>query len=283
MNALREKSVVREGYGVHTGAPARVVLEPRRTGGMWLCASGERAPLADLSVASTSRATTVEAGGGRLRVATIEHALAALAGLAHYEGLAIHVEGPEMPLLGGGAREWCDALGEIDLPTASSPPMRITRRAVLRAGASTYEFNPGDAIDIAVRIDFGDTRLAPEAAWDGDPRDFRARIAPARTFAFERDLDELARSGLARHVAPEAVVVITPRAILSAGEPFAEDEPARHKLLDLLGDLYLHGGVPLGSIRAVRPGHAANARVFAQARAEGVLVPAHLRAPGDPA
>ncbi|HSY24998.1 MAG TPA: UDP-3-O-acyl-N-acetylglucosamine deacetylase [Polyangiaceae bacterium] len=283
MSAFREGSVVREGYGLHTGAPVRVVLEPRRRGGVFLCAGSEQAEIAELSVASTNRATTVEACGGHLRIATIEHALAALAGLAHYGGLAIHVDGPEMPLLGGGAREWCEALGEIDLATAAVPPMRIARRAVLHAGASTYEFVPGEATDIAVRVDFDDPRLAPVAAWHGDPRDFRDRIAPARTFAFERDLGELVRSGLARHVAPEAVVVVTPGAILSAGAPFAEDEPARHKLLDLLGDLYLHGGVPLGALRAVRPGHAANARIFAQARAEGVLVPEPLRSRAHPA
>ena len=213
----------------------------------------------------------------------VEHLLAALAGLAHYEGLAVHVEGPEIPLLGGGSREWCDALIAMHLPTSVVPPMRIARGGVFHMGASAYEFTPGDAVDVGVRIDFDDARLTAEAVWRGDADDFRARIAPARTFAFERDLDELLRNGLARHVAPEAVVVITPRAILSAGAPFAPDEPARHKLLDLLGDLYLHGGVPLGTIRATRPGHHANARVFAQARAEGVLVREPLRASGSDA
>jgi UDP-3-O-acyl-N-acetylglucosamine deacetylase len=68
------------------------------------------------------------------------------------------------------------------------------------------------------------------------------------------------------------VVVLTPDAILCAGRPFAPDEPARHKLLDMMGDLYLHGGPPAGRLRAVRPGHAANARAFARAREEGILV-----------
>jgi len=269
-----------EGRGLHTGVPARVVLEPAPGVDTvvlctrLLCAGGEHAAVAELSIASTNRSTTVEACAGRLRVATVEHLFAALAGLAHYEGLAIHVEGPEMPLLGGGAREWCDTLIGMRLPTAAVPPMRVVRPGTFHAGASTYEFTPGDAVDIGVRIDFDDARIAPDAVWRGDADDFRARIAPARTFAFERDLEELARSGLAQHVAPEAVVVVTPQAILSAGAPFASDELARHKLLDLLGDLYLHGGVPLGTIRAERPGHAANARALAWARAEGILAEA---------
>ena len=83
-----------------------------------------------------------------------------------------------------------------------------------------------------------------------------------------RDIGELVAGGLARHVEPASVVVLAPEAILHAGRAFSPDEPARHKLLDLLGDLYLSGGPPLGRLRAVRPGHAANA-VAAQARARG--------------
>jgi UDP-3-O-[3-hydroxymyristoyl] N-acetylglucosamine deacetylase len=258
------------GHGLHTGEPVRVALE-RTHRAVSLHADGAHALIGELAVASTDRATTVEACDGRLRIGTVEHAFAALAALGVYEGLAIHVDGPEMPLLNGGALDWCRALDALELTPVPAAPMRITRPAVMRVGASTYAFSPGDAIDIGVRIDFGDARLAPEAAWKGEPHDFVDRIAPARTFAFERDLRDFAERGLARHVAPEAVIVVGRDAILCAGAPFAADEPARHKLLDLLGDLYVHGGVPLGSIRADRPGHAANASAFAWARAEGVL------------
>jgi UDP-3-O-acyl-N-acetylglucosamine deacetylase len=68
------------------------------------------------------------------------------------------------------------------------------------------------------------------------------------------------------------VVVLTPDGALSAGRPFEPDEPARHKLLDLVGDLYLYGGPPVGHVRAVRPGHAANALAMRRARDEGIVV-----------
>jgi len=87
------------------------------------------------------------------------------------------------------------------------------------------------------------------------------------------EVEELVRRGLARHVDPASVVVLAPDAVLSAGRAFTPDEPVRHKLLDLLGDLYLHGGPPLGCVRAHRPGHAPNARALRRALAEGVLVP----------
>jgi UDP-3-O-[3-hydroxymyristoyl] N-acetylglucosamine deacetylase len=140
-------------------------------------------------------------------------------------------------------------------------------------GPSRYELAPGDAvIDVSVHIEL-DSRFEPVARWRGDSQDFVARIAPARTFALAHEVEELARRGLARHADPASVVVLAPDAVLSSGRPFAADEPARHKLLDLIGDLYLHGGPPVGSFHAVRPGHASNARAIRRALEDGVLAP----------
>ena len=127
-------------------------------------------------------------------------------------------------------------------------------------------------MDVEVCIDLGYPRFAAEARWQGSPQDFVDRIAPARTFTLARDVEELVRRGLARHVDPDSVVVLAPDAVHHSGRPFRADEPARHKLLDLIGDLYLHGGPPLGRVLAVRPGHASNARAFRRALEEGVLV-----------
>ena len=153
------------------------------------------------------------------------------------------------------------------------PRLEVARAATFDVGPSRYDFTPGRDVEVRVSIQLDDARLAGEASWSGGAEDFVTRIAPARTFALAHEVDELARRGLARHVDPASVVVIAPDAILHAGRPFSPDEPARHKLLDLLGDLYLHGGPPAGRVAAFRPGHAANARAFRRAIAEGVLVP----------
>jgi UDP-3-O-[3-hydroxymyristoyl] N-acetylglucosamine deacetylase len=279
MAATRE--VVLEGVGLHTGALARVVVSARK-GPVCIKACGREARIDELRVASTARATTIEspatnADAQRIRVGTVEHAFAALAGLGVHDGVVLAVEGPELPLLDGTASDWCDALARIGAPS-SEPKLRVARAATLDVGPSEYEFAPADGgdavdVDVEVRIELNDARIDPVARWTGDAGDFRARIAPARTFAAAGDLPELARRGLARHVPPTAVVLLMPDAILCAGRPFSADEPARHKLLDLLGDLYVHGGPPIGRLRAVRPGHAANARAFARAREEGILVP----------
>jgi len=227
----------------------------------------------ELVVASTMRSTTVEACGGRLRVGMVEHLFAALAGAGAYDGLVIDVDGPELPLLDGGASAWCGAIARLPL-RRSRPRLRIAREAVIVCGESRYELDPGDHPAVEARLVLADARLAADARWAGDEDDFRERIAPARTFALAGDVDELAAMGLSRHVDPASVVVVAPDAIHSSGRPFHADEPVRHKLLDLIGDLYLHGDPPLGRVRAVRPGHAANAQAFRRALESGVFAPA---------
>jgi UDP-3-O-[3-hydroxymyristoyl] N-acetylglucosamine deacetylase len=147
----------------------------------------------------------------------------------------------------------------------------VARRESIDVGASRYEFEPGDRVALRVAFETEDPRLARHASWDGDPSDFRERIAPARTFALARDLEAIGRLGLARHVDPAAVVVVMPDAIHGRGA-FAPDEPARHKLLDLVGDFYLHGGPPRGTVTARRPGHGPTLEAIVRARREGILV-----------
>jgi UDP-3-O-[3-hydroxymyristoyl] N-acetylglucosamine deacetylase len=263
------QQVVVTGVGLHSGAPARVVLRAR-PGPVRLATRDGEATLEQLTVAATARATTVESHDARVRIGTVEHAFSALAGLGIRQGVTLIVEGPEMPLLDGGASAWCEALASLQLPSAR-PALRVTREAVFEVGPSRFELSPGAEVDVAVRIDLGDPRFSADARWQGSPGDFVERIAPARTFTLARDVEELVRRGLARHVDPSSVVVLAPDAVHHAGRPFLADEPARHKLLDVIGDLYLHGGPPVGRVVAVRPGHASNARAIRRAIEEGVL------------
>jgi UDP-3-O-[3-hydroxymyristoyl] N-acetylglucosamine deacetylase len=236
-----------------------------------LRAGDAEATVDELVVASTSRATTVEACGGRLRVGMVEHFFAALAGSFTYDGIVVDVDGPEMPLLDGGCSAWCEAISELGLSPAR-PRVRVSRHAVIECGESRYELSPADYVDVGARLVLPEPRWTRDARWEGSPDDFRERVAPARTFALDRDVDRLAELGLCRHVDPASVVVLTQDGAHSAGRPFSLDEPVRHKLLDLIGDLYLSGGPPLGRLRALRPGHEANAQAFRRAREAGVFV-----------
>lgn len=251
-----------DGVGLHSGARACVTLTPR-AGAVTL---NGRA-IEELVVVDTARATSVASP----RVRTVEHLFAALAGQGIYEGVAIDVDGPEIPLLDGGAFAWVQSIRKLTI-ASKNPTLCVMTGATIPVGASSYTFAPARAVRTSVTIDFDDARLVPDASWSGDAADFADRIAPARTFAFARELADLASRGLASHVAPEAVVVLDDDRVHAAGRAFAWDEPARHKLLDLIGDLYVYGGPPIGAVHAHRPGHAATHEAMRRAMIEGVVV-----------
>jgi UDP-3-O-[3-hydroxymyristoyl] N-acetylglucosamine deacetylase len=123
-----------------------------------------------------------------------------------------------------------------------------------------------------VTIDFPPPVCRQRATWDGDAAAFMARIAPARTFGWAHELDALRAVGRASAVDLASVLVFDERGPISGCRPPEPDEPARHKLLDLVGDLTLHGGPPLGIIDAFAPGHTATHAVVVRALSLGVLV-----------
>jgi UDP-3-O-[3-hydroxymyristoyl] N-acetylglucosamine deacetylase len=263
----KRREVVREGVGLHSGTAARVTL--RETAGP--CAfhrAGREVAVVLARVVGTVRATTLDVMGER--VSTVEHLLAACGGLGLHEGLAIEVKGSELPLLDGAARAWCDALEELGV-CATESGIEIVRDADVQVDESRYSFRRAVGVRVAVTIDFGDARLAPFAEWNGDPRDFVERIAPARTFAFEHEIEGLADRGLGSHVTPSSVVVVGKESIFFDGPAFLADEPARHKLLDLVGDLFLHGGPPRGALSAHRPGHRATSAAMHVALESGII------------
>ena len=266
--------VVLEGRGLHGGKLARVTLVARPGPVALQVAGGAigsevETPVHELVVVDTERATTVQAGGASVR--TIEHLFAALAGMGAHSGIAVRIEGEEMPHLDGSARLWCEAIASLGVePTP--PSLEVVREDSVQVGSARYTFARGEGgSGVAVRVDFGDERIATEAVWTGDPAGFRDRIATARTFAFSHELDALAAAGLASHTDPESVVVLTPEAIHSAGRTFLPDEPARHKLIDLVGDLYLYGGPPVGRVLAERPGHTATHAAMRLALQRGIV------------
>jgi UDP-3-O-[3-hydroxymyristoyl] N-acetylglucosamine deacetylase len=230
----------------------------------------EEATLGELVVVDTARSTTIARRDGGLRVATVEHLFAALAASGAREGVLVELEGPEIPLADGCALAFADAIAALGV-APSAPRLRVERDGAIQVGVSRYTFRRAEGVTVEVHVDFGDARLAKTARWEGDPADFRARVAPARTFGFEHEIEELLARGLASHVDRESVVVLGPDRILSAGRPFEPDEPARHKLLDLVGDLFVHGGPPIGATIAERPGHAATHQAVAQAIDRGLL------------
>lgn len=262
--------IIFHGVGLHSGAQCSVGLR-RRAGELAFLQAGNRAVLGELSVVRADRGVQVRSDSG-VEVDLVEHLLAAMAGLSIRNGLEIELTGPEVPLLDGGALELGQALGALELPR-DPPGLRVVQAGDIHVDGSRYAFEPGDLVEIEVEVDFAGVG-SETARWRGDAVDFLSEIAPARTFGFRSEAEELRRLGRAVHVDPYAVIVIEPDgSVAPPGQPPGPAELARHKLLDLLGDLYLFGGPPIGRLRAERPGHARNQRAVRQALEYGLLEP----------
>lgn len=267
-----------DGAGLHGGARASVAL--RAAPGPTSLGAGEAQgrPLSAWRVVRADHGVCVACGAETIDL--VEHVLAAIGGLGLFQGVEVRVTGGEVPLLDGGAAEVARALAGFGVAPVA-PPLVVTRPFSLAVGDATYAIEPASLADpdrrsVSVAIDFAHPRIGrQEARWDGDPADFLDRIAPARTFGFLRDHAALLAAGRARGVdqaALSAVVVFGERDVEPPCVLRGEDEPARHKLLDLVGDLALYGGPPRGHVRAERPGHRATHAFVAAALAEGALL-----------
>lgn len=257
------------GRGLHTGERCTLTLT-RAAGPVCFETPAGDVVREELRVVRTDRGVRVRADALGFELELVEHLFAAFAGMGVQSGVRVGVRGPEVPLADGGAREFALALAALAAPP-EAPSLRVARPAELSVGRAVYAFTPAARASAAVTVEFPG-RGVEHAAWDGTPATFISAIAPARTFGFQRDYAALQAEGRAAHVDLHAVLVLNDDgSALFPDAPGVPNELARHKLLDLLGDLYLFGGPPLGHVRAVRPGHTATHHVVREALARGVL------------
>lgn len=257
------------GIGLHTGRRCSVALAVCE-GPVSVRAENTSAERHELALAETDRGVRVRLGTSGAEVELVEHVFAALGGLGLHHGVSITVVGGEVPLLDGGARALCAAVEALGV-AASAARLEITRTARYEIDGAHYRLEPCAQTHIDVRVAFG--ARAPElAAWNGSPDEFVEHVAPARTFGFASELDELRARGRAAFVDRRYVIALDDEGRGIPPHPGPEgNELARHKLLDLVGDLYLYGGPPRGRISAERPGHRANHAMVARALRDGAL------------
>jgi len=265
------------GVGLHTGAEVRVSLLPAPVdaGVAFVRTDLPGRPRVAASLRNlVSRPRRTALASGAAEVHTTEHLLAALWG-AGVTNLEVLLDGPELPGLDGSAAPFLEAILAAGLvPQGVEARVLAVREPVWveERGAAVVAW-PAERTTVTYVLDYSAHR--PGAGGPGSPlptqivdlaidaETFSRQIAPARTFVLEEEALQLKREGLGRGASPQNTLIWTRDGILENQLRFP-DEPARHKVLDLLGDLYLAGGQVRGRIVAVRSGHALNARLAAR-------------------
>lgn len=255
------------GLGLHGGTRGGVTFR-RRPGPLLFRIENEEVTARQLRVVGTNRSVTVETPGGR-RVRTVEHLLAALAGLGIRQGLSVELEGEELPLLDGGAADVTRAIRALGVPR-SPPPLRVRERGEIVCDGRRYHCVPRATVLVEVTVEFAGCGRE-RAHWDGSPATFADAIAPAPTFGFLQEEASLRAAGLAAGVDPDAVLLLDENGRPRGPRRREPDSLARHKLLDLLGDAFLHGGPPLGQLVVERPGHGPTHAFFREALERGLI------------
>ncbi len=297
------KSIVISGNGLHTGAEVSLHFHPAEanTGVVFQRVDLEGKPsvpaLAKF-VTHTERGTTLEIGTAA--VSTVEHVLAALTGL-EIDNCLVEVDGPEMPIMDGSSLPFVEALEKAGRQELEEDRYYFEIKESIRYYDPEEDVEliaiPADHYQVSVMVDYGTNVLGSQSAQLQKLQDFKSEIAPCRTFSFLHELELLLDHGLIKggdlnnaivYVDQELSeakleklkkafnkeqVSIKPNGILDNLDLHFTNEAARHKLLDVIGDLRLLGAPIKGKIIASKPGHKANttfAKLLAQAMKENM-------------
>ena len=245
------------GVGLHSGDTGTVRLQACSRPGYWVGwlddPGREPIRLEPGQVRETRLCTALQLAERRL--ATVEHLLAALAGTGVSQA-EILVDGEEIPLLDGSALPWVEAIAEAGLSDLGPRELPVYDGApiTLRQEQSFITAMPSPTPLLAAAIEFPQAAIGRQLhSLCLTPASFVAEIAPARTFGFREQVEALLQAGLIRGGALENALVCDGNGWLNPPLRF-DDEPVRHKLLDLIGDLALVG-LPRAQVFAYRGSH----------------------------
>lgn len=283
-----KKQVTISGVGLHTGIEANMTFLPANPnhGYKFQRMDLEGQPIIDAdvdNVVDVSRGTTLEQSGSR--VFTVEHVLAALVGM-EIDNVLIQLSGPEPPILDGSSIQFIDILEDAGLEEQNALRrfFEVPESIHYKDSAREVEMAalPLDDFRVTVMVDYNSPVLGSQHASITDIGQFRQEIASCRTFCFLHELEMLYNNNLIKGGDLNNAIVVVDRVveetelsnlakmfnkqkvevkkegILNNVELRYKNEPARHKLLDVIGDLALVGRPLKAQILAARPGHAAN-------------------------
>jgi len=262
------RSVVAGGHGLHSGLKTGVILHPAPAGhGIVFSSLAGEATIPALleNVADTGYNTTLAAAGRSVR--TVEHLMSALHGLG-ITNLLVKTD-DEIPALDGSALEFCrqiEAAG-LEEQDATVEPVKVARKISVGAGRETLTIEPADRLTIDYTLEYPAPIGVQHFHFDlTSPEAYVREVAPARTFGFVREFHKLAEMGLASGGRLDNLILLDDEKVVNTKLRFP-DEFARHKVLDMIGDLYLLGRPLVGRVTAYRTGHSDNLAMLRAIRA----------------
>ncbi len=252
--------ISREGIGLHSGEKTKVKISPYEKEGYYISFSDKPCEIFKLTqdlIGSTMLCTAVKLGGRNLY--TIEHLLSALAGCG-LNYIHIEVDGREIPLLDGSAIQWVKAFEKVGIKKVPIPDnffQEIKTPIILNKGGSVIALTPSEKTTIISTISFPYKAIGNQTfVIDLNPKCFVEKIAPARTFGFKDQFQELSELGLIKGGSLDNALVCDGDKWVNPPLRF-DNEPIRHKILDLIGDLALVG-LPKAQILVYKGSHSLN-------------------------
>ncbi|MBT3990250.1 MAG: UDP-3-O-acyl-N-acetylglucosamine deacetylase [Rhodospirillaceae bacterium] len=266
MGPEKQKTLLRTmncvGIALHSGEKVSLTLRPAEayTGIIFrrIDIPGSKEIVASWdNVVDTRMCTTLGSEDG-VTISTVEHLMSALAGCG-VDNVYVDVNGPEVPVMDGSAQPFvflieCAGLLEQDAPRRV---IEILKPVRVEIGDKMAELIPSDTFSVGFEIDFESEVVAKqEITVTMVNGSFKKEVARARTFGFMHEVEQLRAAGLGLGGSLDNAVIVEGDKVLNEDGLRYDDEFVRHKVLDAVGDLYLAGGVFLGSYKGVRSGHA---------------------------
>lgn len=259
------------GVGLHTGQKIYLTLLPAPADTGIVFRRVDLTPPVEIqakaeNVGETTLSTTLV--NGDVKVSTVEHLLAAMAGLG-IDNAIVEVSAPEVPIMDGSAGPFVFLIQSagIQEQAAAKKFIRIKKPVVVQEGDKTASFLPFEGFKVTFSIDFDHPVFQGKVlktSVDFSSTSFVKEVSRARTFGFMHEIEYLRSKGLAKGGSIDNAIVVDEYRILNEDGLRYEDEFVKHKVLDAIGDLYLLGNSLIGEFKAHKSGHALNNRSLRQ-------------------
>ncbi len=258
-----EKEASLEGAGIHTGKKCalRLLPAPADTGVVFVRVELPNHPAVKAEFANlvpTNRRTTLASDG--VRVETVEHLLGAMYVLG-VDNCVVEIDTAELPALDGSALIYYNLISDCGVREFDAPKKEVVVSAPVEVTSEDASIRvlSAQALSVSYLLSYPQVGLEQDVDFAIDPQTFAREIAPARTFVLEEEIERLQRAGFGKGADVNNTVVLAPGG--PRGKLRFADEPARHKVLDLLGDLFFLGGQLAGRVKCERSGHALNREI----------------------